>query len=200
MKKIGIMGGTFNPIHQGHLLLAECAYDTFDLDEIIFVPSGVPYFKEANDIANGAVRLEMTRSAIEGVPHYSISDMEIIRTGNTYTHETLEAFKKKYPNTEFYFILGADSLFTIEEWACPMRIFKACTILAAVRKGYRKKELAKKITQLSEKYDANIALLPMPYIEISSSNIRKLVKENRSIRYMVTDKVLSYIKSHNLYK
>ena len=113
-RKTGIMGGTFNPIHIGHLLLAENAKDTFGLNEILFIPSGLSYMKKGMEIADKKMRLEMTRLAIADNPSFSLSSIEVEREGNSYTCETLEVLHKAKPQTEFYFIVGADSLFAME--------------------------------------------------------------------------------------
>lgn len=200
MKKIGIMGGTFNPIHMGHLIIAERAREQFQLDEILFIPCGVPYMKDKKEVPSGEIRAEMTKLAVEENPFFDISMIEVEKAGNTYTYETLNCLHDKNPNTEFYFILGADSLWNIENWKEPEKIFADCHILAAVRNNKSLEDMEKQITYLKEKYDASIFLLQTSRIEISSSMIRAAVREGKSIRYLVPDAVYDYIIKNKLYK
>ena len=199
IKKIGIMGGTFNPIHIGHLLLAENAKDNFALDEILFIPSGCSYMKKTSEVADRQTRYEMTRLAIADNPSFSISDIEVKREGNTYTYETLLQLKEQQPETEFYFIVGADSLFSMETWKKPEIIFENCILLAAVRDDKKRKDLEAQILYLKEKFHARIHPISMQEISISSTDIRNRIKEQRSVRYMVPEQVVSYIKEHQLY-
>lgn len=198
-KRTGIMGGTFNPIHIGHLLLAQTAKDTFALDQILFIPSGHPYMKDGSAVADKETRMAMTRLAIEDNRDFTVSSMEVEREGNSYSYETIAALKKMEPDTEFYFIVGADSLFHMEEWRCPEKIFGECVILAAVRDDKNKEKLEKQTIHLKEKYEAEIWLLPLEEITISSTDIRNRLKQKKSIRYMVPDKVIAYIEEHHLY-
>lgn len=199
-KKVGIMGGTFNPIHVGHLILAETAREQFGLDEILFIPSGKSYMKQQPDIPSGEVRADMTSLAIEDNPYFALSLMEIERGGNTYTYETLEELKKQNPDTEYYFILGEDSLNAIETWRFPDRIFNACTILAAVRNERNAEDITEKAAMLSEKYNGRVELLRCGNMDISSTFIRESVRKGQSIRYIVPDKVIQYINDTGLYR
>ncbi len=199
-KKTGIMGGTFNPIHVGHLLLAENARDSFGLDEILFIPSGRSYMKQEAEILDRRERYEMTSLAIEGNPAFSISDIEVRRKGNTYTCDTLSRLKASEPETEFYFIVGADSLFSMETWREPERIFRDCVVLAAVRDDKDSDKLQGQISYLEEKFNARIYQITFKEIDISSTDIRMRLANGQSIRYMVPDKVISYIEEHHLYR
>lgn len=198
-KRTGIMGGTFNPIHIGHLLLAETAKEELGLNEVLFIPSGCSYMKEETDVADKRMRLDMTRIAIEDNPFFRLSAIEVEREGNTYTYETLLLLRKEKPDTEFYFIVGADSLFHIENWREPQTIFGSCTILAAIRDDKGRQELTEQIEYLTKKYGACILPLPMKEIPISSTDIRSRRKEMRSIRYLVPDKVIAYMDENRLY-
>lgn len=199
LKKTGIMGGTFNPIHMGHLIIAEKAREQFGLDEVLFLPSGVPYMKNCDEVLPGKIRVEMTGLAIQGNPFFTISAMEIEREGRTYTYETLESLREQNPDTEYYFILGADSLWKIETWKNPGRIFAASHILAAVRDDKSSEDMEKQSAYLKEKFGADIFLLQTGQIEISSSMIRSLCREGKSIRYLVPDAVYDYIRKNRLY-
>ena len=196
-KKVGIMGGTFNPIHLGHLILAEAAREHFELDEILFIPSGVPYMKE--NVLDSKTRVSMTGLAIEDNPFFALSTMVVDRGGNSYSYETIATLKEKNPMTKYYFIAGADSLFSMEKWMHPELIFKNCTVVVAVRRGHSTDELEEQISLLKEKYKTDIFILPTRTVDISSTAIRDRIHDGRSIRYMVHDKVGQYITKNNLY-
>ena len=115
-KRTGIMGGTFNPVHFGHLLLAQRAKEALDLDEVIFIPSGNPYMKDASSVLGGKIRLEMTALAIEGYPGFGLSSIEVDNDGPSYTSETLIRLRAQNPDCSYFFIVGADSLFAMETW------------------------------------------------------------------------------------
>ena len=198
-KKTGIMGGTFNPIHTGHLLLAENARDSFGLDEILFIPSGRSYMKREAEVLDRHHRYEMTLLAIQDNPAFSVSDIEVKRKGNTYTCDTLSQLKQQEPETDFYFIVGADNLFSMETWKEPERIFRDCTVLAAIRDDKDSDMLQEQISYLTDKYDASICQIVFREINISSTDIRMRLANGQSIRYMVPDQVISYIEQHHLY-
>ena len=132
-KKIGIMGGTFNPIHYGHLLLAESAREVFELDKVLFIPSGDSYMKDTSVIVDGETRLQMIELAIADNPYFEISRMELDRTGPTYTRDTLAALQKQNKGDSYFLIMGADSLLMLESWKDPEFILQNCTIVVAVR-------------------------------------------------------------------
>lgn len=198
-KRIGILGGTFNPIHHGHLILAETARTQLGLDKILFVPSGVSYMKEKEAIPSGEIRAAMTELAIADNPYFSLSKIEIERAGNSYTYETLEKLNAQNPGTEYFFITGADILFWIEQWKYPERIFAACTVAAALRQGKSTEEMLKKCRKLQEKYQARIEMLSSSNIEISSTVIRRKIQREESVRYLVPEKVLEYIEHNKVY-
>ena len=198
--RIGIMGGTFNPIHMGHLLLAETARTEEKLDRIIFIPNGCPYMKQKNEVLDAAHRLKMVELAIADNPFFSVSDMEIQRDGNTYTCDTLRQLQTEYPSDTFYFLMGADCLFSIEKWKNPQEIFSRCILLAAVRNNADISQMEGKCAQLSAHYRTKVKLLSFPETEISSTIIRNCISENRSIRYMVPEPVRRYIEEYQLYR
>lgn len=199
-KKVGILGGTFNPIHNGHLILAEQAREYCGLDEILFMPSGNSYLKNQKEIIDGEKRIAMTALAIEDNSFFVLSAMEVERKGPTYTYETLAELKSLYPETEYYFIMGADNLFFIENWKNPEDIFVNCTLIAAVRGEKEENALSKKAAELTEKFKAKIILLPERKFDISSTEIREKLRRGESVRYLLPDKVLSYIEKDRLYK
>lgn len=199
--KIGIMGGTFDPIHIGHLLLGEFAYEDFGLDEIWFLPNGNPPHKETADTGTSLEhRIEMIRKAIEGVPHFRLNLHEANTEEHSYTYRTMQEFNQMFPEHEFYFILGADSLFSIEQWKYFREIFPTCTILAAMRDDKDAWEMQRQILYLTEKYGARIRLLQAPLLEISSTVIRDRASRDLGVRYMVPDSVAEYIRTNHLYK
>lgn len=200
VKKVGILGGTFNPIHVGHLILAEHAYDEHKLDEILFIPTGISHFKDPNIVLDKKKRITMTGGAIDDNPHFALSTIETDRPGNSYTYETLTELKKLNPDTEYYLIVGADSLFQIEEWKNPDIIFEKAIILVSVRKGQSLDELNEKANELMNKFNADIRILTCPYIDISSTEIRSRIKNGQSVKYMITEDTLNYINKFNLYR
>lgn len=200
-KKTGIMGGTFNPIHIGHLLLAENAKETFGLDEVLFIPSGLSYMKSKTEVAPKDIRMAMTRLAIADNPSFVLSPIEVEREGNSYTCDTLELLCRAEPETDFYFIAGADSLFAMENWKQPEKIFRHCTVLASVREGSGDdSRLKAKILYLKDKFHADIRLINMKEISISSTDIRHRIQIGKSVRYMLPDSVIAYIQEHHLYQ
>lgn len=200
MKKIGIMGGTFNPIHNGHIALGQAAFDYCGLDEVWFMPSGVSYLKKNDKIAAGSDRLEMTRLAIEGLPHFRCSDLEVKRKGNTYTADTLEELNEMYPECEFYFIVGADSLLGLPKWKSPEKIAALCTLVAVVRDEVNTQELQSQQKLLERTLGAHIVLVPFHKLNISSSIIREKLFKEEYVSDMVPLNVLSYIRENQLYK
>jgi len=197
--KIGIMGGTFDPIHIGHLLLGEFAYEQFHLDEIWFLPNGNPPHKDNDNGINLDERIAMVNLAIEDIPYFHISLHEAKEESHSYTYQTMSRFREKYPDNDFYFILGADSLFALERWKNFKEIFPTCTILAAMRDDKDVSDMEQQIHYLKEKYQAQIEILKSPVIDISSTIIRNRVANKMSVRYMVPDAVADYIFKKGLY-
>lgn len=198
-KKIGIMGGTFNPIHFGHLLLAERAYEEYDLHEVVFLPSKRPSYKNIKDLASEEDRKEMVEIAIHSKPYFSVSTLEYERNGNTYTYDTMKILHEKYPQYQYYFLIGADSLFQLEQWKYAEELLKDTIFLVATRDGASYEKMEKQIQFLKKKYHAQISLLHMPTIEISSSDIRKRRAAKKSISYLVPKDVEVFISQKRLY-
>lgn len=198
--KIGIMGGTFNPIHIGHLALAESAKNELDLDEVWFIPTGISYQKEKLPVLPGEERLRMTELAIADNEAFKCLDMEVKRQGYTYTYETLEQLKSRYPDNTFYFIVGADCLFAIENWRHPEKIFESCILAAAIRGKVSLDELEEKKVRLEAQFSGNVELFPFVNLEISSTEIRSRVHEGKSIKYMVSETVKKYIEEKGFYR
>ncbi|MFP3155481.1 nicotinate-nucleotide adenylyltransferase [Lachnospiraceae bacterium ZAX-1] len=198
-RKIGIMGGTFDPIHNGHLIIAENATEQFSLDKVYFIPTGLSPHKKDKLITSAEHRCNMISLAIEDNTNFSLSLLEIQSREVNYTHKTLEKLKFAEPNTDFYFILGADSLFSIENWASPEQILKNCTVLVAGREHPDVEKLDTHIFYLCNRYNASIYRLYTPNFDVSSHDIRERVAQHTSIRYMVPLEVESYIAKNNLY-
>ena len=200
MKKIGILGGTFNPIHFGHLIIAEQALFEFGLDRVIIMPSGNSYLKKDMKMPEAAVRLEMVRLAVSDNPFFSVSDMEIRRGGNTYTADTIEELNSLFPDDALFFITGADALHEMKNWVTPERIFSGCTVITSVRNNESLDELYRDIEFYKEHFDAKIEVLHTTNIDISSSMIRELVRQGRSVRYYLPEAVRMFIYERYLYE
>ena len=198
-KRIGIMGGTFNPIHIGHLLLAETAYREYCLDEVWFIPASDPPHKAGQKIAPYADRAEMTGLAIKDIDYFRRSDIETERKGYSYTSETLACLHEKYPDYAFYFIMGADSLLQIEQWHEPGKVLEQATVLASGRGHQPMDKLKEQIAYLRSKYDGDVDLIHIPEVDISSALIREKIANGHSVRFMVPDEVYHYIEEHKLY-
>lgn len=201
MKKIGIMGGTFDPIHIGHLILGESAFENFHLDEVWFMPTGNPPHKQKRDCgASDEERIEMVKRAISSNPHFSLCMEEMNTEGITYTYHILENLRSKYPGNKFYFILGADSLRDFSTWMKPQRICQLATLLVADRPFSQIDSLQEKIEEIREKFQAEIYPLNSPHLEISSHDLRMRLREGKSIAYYVTEGVCHYIDAKKIYR
>lgn len=198
-RKIGILGGTFNPIHIGHLIMGERAYEELGLDVVWIMPSNNPPHKDNDELVSDEARIEMVKMAIQGNQHFSLSTFEFERSGYTYTADTLIELSKRYPECEFYFIIGGDSLVALETWSRPNIIFEKANIVATSRDGMTSEEIKRQILYLEEKYHGKIYLLSIPRIDISSHMIRTCIKQEKSVAYYTPSSVVSYIKEHNLY-
>ena len=186
---IGILGGTFNPIHIGHLILAEEVREKLKLGRIIFVPTYLPPHKNNSDIAPAGERLAMIKLAIKGNKYFSVSDIEIKRNGQSYTIDTIKEFKKIYPKEELYFIIGSDLLKYLDDWKDLGEIIKMVSFIVATRPGYA-----------LEKIPSHISTIPIRAVDISGFEIRKAIKENKSFRYLVPESVLKYILKKRFYR
>lgn len=199
-EKVGIMGGTFNPIHNGHLLLAQAARESLNLDRILFMPSGNSYMKETSQILDGDTRAQMVRLALLENPYFLFSDLELKREGATYTCDTLAILKAQNPQTQYYFILGEDNLLTLKCWKNPAFILQNCVIAGAVRASEDNTRIKKAAELLKKEYQADIRILPTRRIDISSSEIRERLKNGQSVRYMLPERVYDYIQKKQLYR
>jgi nicotinate-nucleotide adenylyltransferase len=195
-RRLGVMGGTFDPIHHGHLVTAEEALVQFGLDEVIFVPTGQPWMKEGRDVSPAEDRYLMTVIATASNPRFTVSRIEIDRDGPTYTVDTLRALGTENPDAELYFITGADAMLEIFEWKDPDEVLSHAHFIAATRPGY---DLARFDATASTRHP-NVSVMNVPALAISSTDIRRRVREGRPIRYLVPEGVKSYIEKAGIYR
>lgn len=197
------MGGTFNPIHYGHLVTAEEAFHQFSLDLVLFMPSGHPPHKKDGEIISAEDRYLMTVLATSSNPHFSVSRLEIERIGPSYTIDTLRELRKVYgAEVNFYFITGADAILEILTWKDTEKIYELCSFIAATRPGYslnRFRELHL-IDDDETKPKPKIFFMEVPALAISSTDIRNRIKARRPIRYLLPDEVAVYIEKKHLYR
>ena len=200
MKKVGIMGGTFDPIHIGHLILGENAYQQLGLSRVVFMPSGnPPHKKDREGRASDEQRMDMVKLAIASNTHFKFSSMEMNEDGYSYTYLTLEKLNEKHPDTRYYFIIGADSLFDFKGWRNPQRICDACTLVVATRNHTSDEELDKAIADVRETFGADIVKLNTENIDVSSHQLRDWIAAGKTIKYYAPDEVINYIKSYHVY-
>ena len=200
-RKIGIMGGTFNPIHYGHLMLAEQIRTSFHLDEVMFIPVGKAPHKTLEHTADKYQRFEMTKRAIESNPYFTISDIEIKSDGTSYTIDTIRTLKKTlHINDVLYFITGADAILQLETWKDYQQLTGLVKFIGATRPGIDNASLEQKIENFKNTYHAEIELHYIPALAISSTDIRERVSQEKSIRYLLPESVEDFIKENMLYK
>jgi nicotinate-nucleotide adenylyltransferase len=198
--KIGIMGGTFDPVHIGHLILGEKAYEQFSLDKVLFMPAGNPPHKQHREgRATDEQRMEMVQMAIASNPHFAISDEEMNEDGYSYTYLTLERLKRQNPACEYYFIIGADSLMDFDQWREPERICHAAKLLVAGRNHLGTQQLTNRMNQLTQQFDGEFYLLDIPNIDISSNMLRQWISRGETSRYYLPEPVYEYIQKNNIY-
>jgi nicotinate-nucleotide adenylyltransferase len=216
-QRLGILGGTFNPIHFGHLAAAEEIRDRLKLEKVIFIPSFLPPHKIDDDIPSAVQRQEMVRLAIKGNAHFTVSDMEIRRGGRSYTVDTIEALRQSHPGAELYFLTGLDSFLEIRTWKDWDRLLTLCSFVVISRDGYRFRDVAQLgFLDVSERelsaLDARekdqvmitagsirVYLERLPFYDISSTDIRARVREGRSFKYHLPEAVEHYIIENKLY-
>ena len=199
--RIGIMGGTFDPIHNGHLAVAETARRNFGLGRVIFIPAGTTPHKDNNLITSSVHRYGMTSLAISSNKYFGISDMEIERNGASYTADTILELKHMLgKGVKLYFITGADTMTEMFMWKTPEVIFRNCSIITVFRPGSDDEALFSHVSDSKDKYGAKIHVLRMPALEISSSEIRKRIEIERPVKYLLPEVVEQYINQHRLYR
>jgi len=196
---VGILGGTFDPVHNGHLIVAEVARKQLNLNEVLFIPAGRPWLKVERTITPAKHRLEMLRLSLDNKPHFRISEMEIKRPGPTYTIDTIKTLKKRFKaEDELFFILGQDSLMQLPQWHDAPSLIKLCYLVAAARPGVKKpdmKALEAEIPGIKQR----VVLMKEPMVDISASDVRERVARGLSVRHLVPEPVNRYIKENRLY-
>lgn len=199
MKKYGIFGGSFNPIHYGHLMICEYIKEEMGLDKVIFIPTGNPPHKDLGVSAED--RYEMVRLAISPNPDFEISDIETTRVNLSYTVDTIRELKKIYKEEKLYFLIGLDSLFQLKTWKKIGDLSQEIEFVVALRPGYiDKEEINNEIDFLRENFGTRINLIKTPLYEISSTDLRDRIHEGKSLRYLIPKKVLDYIEESGFYK
>jgi len=197
--RLGIFGGTFDPVHYGHLMLAEQCHEQCRLDEVWFIPAGLPPHKMAQTIAGGKARAEMLELAIAGHERFRVDRRELERSDPCYTVETLAELAAEDSSRELYFILGADSLADFPTWREPARIFELARLAVVNRGGAPLPDLAPLRRVLGPAVDKRLDFVAIPGIDLSSTDLRRRVHEGHSIRYMTPRAVECYIETHQLY-
>lgn len=200
MKTIGIMGGTFDPPHLGHLHIAKAAYEQTDLDGVLFIPNGVPAYKAAERrISSKEDRCRMVELLIQEYPWCEMSMLECERTGNTYTADTLEQLFVRQKEVSYQLIVGSDSFRSMEKWYHPERIFQLAGVIVLLRDRDTVKSLDGVVQHYEQKYGARICVIACETCEISSTQIRQMCAEGESLAGLVPESVEEYIRSHHLY-
>ena len=199
MKKYGIFGGSFNPIHYGHLMICEYIKEEMGLDKVIFIPTGNPPHKDLGVSAED--RYEMVRLAISPNPDFEISDIETTRVKLSYTVDTIRELKEIYKEEKLYFLIGLDSLFQLKTWKKIGDLSQEIEFVVALRPGYiNKEEINNEIDFLRDNFGTRINLIKTPLYEISSTDLRDRIHEGKSLRYLIPKKVLDYIEESGFYK
>lgn len=193
--RVGIFGGTFDPIHYAHLFVAEEARQRFELEQVVFIPCGTPPHKKSYAVSPAEHRFAMTLLATASNPHFRTSRLEIERGGVSYTVDTLEQWRQLYPHHELFLLIGADSLTYIASWKQPERICQLAHLVAASRPGFDLSRL-----HLPESMCRRVYVMEMPLLDISATDIRNRVRRGVSIRYLTPDPVVQYILKHQLYR
>jgi nicotinate-nucleotide adenylyltransferase len=198
--KIGICGGTFDPIHLGHLTVAELVRCEFNLDKVLFIPAGMPPHKDLKFVTDPMHRLNMVNYAVSSNPYFEAVPIEVEREGYTYTVDTLNELHKVYsPDTTFYYIIGADVVMDLLTWKRIEEVSVLTKFIAVMRNGFSDKDFIEQIKGLRQKFDIDVTSFEAPLIEISSTFIRDRIKNRQSVKYLVNECVEEYIKENNLY-
>lgn len=199
-RRIGIMGGTFDPIHYGHLFIAECSRFKFNLQSVLFIPASEPVHKHRKDIVDAVHRLEMTRLAVHSNPFFAVSDIEVKRSGPTYTVDTLEYLHTEGgESAEFFFITGADAIIEILTWKDVARVFELCQFIAVTRPGYSIEKMNDVVRSLDLGFRSKVHIHETSGIMVSSTEIRQSVAKGEPVRYLLPEEVEEYIRTHDLY-
>ena len=198
--KTGIYGGTFNPIHKGHLHIVEAFRKGLGLDRVLLIPTRVPPHKAAPDLASPQYRFAMCQLAIQGQPWLELSDMEMRREGKSYTAETLEELSALYPQDQFYLLMGEDMFLTLGRWYRPETIFSLASVCTAPRSVHGMDALREKALEYTGTFHARCFLDHIPYLPISSTQVRQAVARGEDVASLVPEAVARYIRERGLYQ
>jgi nicotinate-nucleotide adenylyltransferase len=198
--KKAIFGGTFDPIHIGHIHIAYEALYKLHLDKVLFMPAGNPPNKIGKKITDAQIRYELVKTAVGSEPYFEVSDYEIKKKEKSYTYETVELFSKNEPNIEWYFLIGVDSLMDLDNWKRIDRILSSCKIIAYNRAGFTMDEVLKQKNYIEKKFHKEIIFLNMPIIDVSSTSIRDNIKEGRNVDYLLPRGTEGIIHKFHIYK
>ena len=197
--KVGIMGGTFDPVHSGHLIIAEEVREALGLSEVLFMPCGQPWLKLERPITPAVHRVEMVRLAIGTSPQFKLSEVEVKRPGPSYSVDTMMDFQEQFGSgAELFFIVGCDALADLARWKEPQRLIQLCKLVAVPRLNFNSPDL-KALERSVPGVSKRLIYVATPIIDISSSRIRERVRKGLSIRYLVPEKVEEYIRRQKLY-
>ncbi len=196
MRKIGILGGTFDPIHKGHIMIAKEAIEQYDLGEVRFLTGGIPPHKRDKKITDSNIRHEMVKIATENIKGLVADDFELSKTGYTYSVKILSELKELHPDWDIYFIIGEDSLRDLHLWYKPCEIVRLCTLLVYPREN---RDITELVFRRKKEFDADIEVINAKQMDVSSTKIREMVGRGEDIAGLVPEKVIEYIKEKGLY-
>jgi len=199
-KAIGILGGTFDPVHYGHLVAAQYAAYGFNLDRVIFMPAAHPPHKNAADVLEAKHRLAMLQLAIADNPVFEMSTLEIDRSGVSYTIDTIESMRRAYTDADLFFIMGMDSLYILDTWKDVQRLVTLCRFIVVTRPNYHLDRNDPALQGVPEEFWPQADFLEIPAVDISSSDLRSRVQQGKPIRYLLPPAVEKYIYDHSLYR
>lgn len=189
MKRIGILGGTFNPIHIGHLMIAQAVLEKSRLDKVIFVPSCLPPHKSGRNLIDARHRLRMARLAVRGNRHFEVSSFEILKGGKSYSVDTLRYFRRRYPGAKLFFIIGSDHIAKLHTWKNIQEVIRIVSFIAVYRPGFR-----------TIRSQIRIKSMIIPGVHTSSSDIRRRLVAGKTVKHLIPENVLRYIRKHKLYR
>mgnify|MGYP000151674076 CR=1 FL=1 len=196
---IGLLGGTFNPVHNGHLYMARKALDEFGLEKVVFIPSGNPPHKANETVAHAEHRYAMLELALEGAPGFFISRVELDRPGPTYTADTLETLHRASPDSRFYFIIGADTLCDLHTWRNFERVAQLAAFICFMRPGVREETVRAYMRALADTYGLKTLLSAYAGLDVSSRQVREALSQRRPVDGLVGEKVARYIRDNGVY-
>lgn len=196
-ERIGIMGGTFDPVHNGHIVMAESASEQLQLDRVLFIPTGNPNFKQGQQVTPAQDRVEMLKLALQDKPHFELDLREVERPGVTYSADTLEELHEEFPGAELYFLMGVDSAQTIVHWRRAERVAELCKVVAVQRPGYSFDSIDRAMEQSD--IDFELICLEIDAVDVSSTEVRRRISCGETVQGLVPDAVIEYIVEHGLY-